>query len=152
MNEDYFDMFRCLIARGVDFLLVGGHAVSAYGYFRSTFDLDIWILATPANAQAVYHALNDFGAPMATVTPADFVREGFVFQIGVIPRRIDILNRIDGVAYEAASQRARDYKVADVAIKMISLDDLITNKLASGRGKDLADAQELQKIRDRQNG
>ena len=144
MDSNYLDMLKCLNRAGVDYIMVGGWAVSLHGYVRATIDLDIWILADQENARKVYAALGEFGAPLGTVSPEDFATDGTIFQIGVAPCRIDVINRIDGVRYADASPRAIQKTIEGVPVRIISREDLITNKRASGRTKDLADAEILE--------
>jgi len=88
LNEDYKDMLRALSDEKVKFLLVGAYAMAAHGYPRATGDMDIWVLPSPENAEAVLRALNQFGAPLHDLTAEDLQKEGTVFQIGVAPRRV----------------------------------------------------------------
>ena len=144
MDSNYLDMLRCLNKAGVDYIMVGGWAVNLHGYVRATIDLDIWILADQENARKVYAALGEFGAPLGEVKPEDFAQDGTIFQIGVAPCRIDVINKIDGVKYAEASSRAVQKTIEGVPVRIISLEDLIANKRASGRTKDLADAEILE--------
>ena len=152
LNPDYRDMVECLLREGVDFMLVGGYAVALHGWPRTTFDIDFWIMANPENAKAVMRAITSFGAPLMGLTEADFHRPGMVFQIGTEPQRIDIISAVDGLDYADASLRAVTMNVDGLEIKVVSLDDLIVNKRASGRPKDIADAVMLEKLKDRENG
>lgn len=147
MNADYTDMLKCLNKSGVDYVLVGGWAVNMHGYVRATIDLDIWIMADRENAGKVYAALGAFGAPMGEVKPEDFATDGTIFQIGVAPCRIDIINRVDGLTYADAAPRAVLREIDGVPVRVLSLDDLIANKRASGRTKDLADAEVLEGLK-----
>lgn len=151
-NSDYRDMIECLQREGVEFMLVGGYAVALHGWPRTTFDIDFWIMANPQNAAAVMCALKAFGAPLMDLTEEDFHRPGMVFQIGTEPQRIDILSAVSGVAYEDAVSRALKMEVDGLTLKVISLDDLIANKRASGRPKDIVDALTLEKLKEKQNG
>ncbi len=152
LNPDYRDMVECLVREGVDFMLVGGYAVALHGWPRTTFDIDFWIMANPENAKAVMRAITSFGAPLMGLTEADFHRPGMVFQIGTEPQRIDIISAVDGLDYADASLRAVTMNVDGLEIKVVSLDDLIVNKRASGRPKDIADAVMLEKLKERENG
>ena len=152
LNPDYRDMVECLLKEGVDFMLVGGYAVALYGWPRTTFDIDFWIMANPENAKAVMRAVRAFGAPLMGLTEADFHKPGMVFQIGTEPQRIDIISAADGLDYADASHRAVRMIVDGLEIKVISIDDLIINKRASGRPKDIADALALEKLKARANG
>ena len=152
LNPDYRDMIECLLNNGVDFMLVGGYAVALHGWPRTTFDIDFWIMANPENAKSVMRAITAFGAPLMGLTEADFHRPRMVFQIGVEPQRIDIISAVDGLDYADASLRAVTMNVDGLEIKVVSLDDLIVNKRASGRPKDIADAVMLEKLKERENG
>ena len=145
-------MIECLQHESVEFMLVGGYAVALYGWPRMTFDIDFWILANPQNAAAVVRALKAFGAPLMDLKEEDFHKPGMVFQIGTEPQRIDILSAISGVSYEDAAVHAEQMEVDGLSLKVISLDDLIVNKRASGRPKDVADAMTLEKLREKRNG
>ena len=129
-------MLRCLNKAQVDYLLVGGWAVNFYGYVRTTVDLDIWVFADRENAQRIYRALIDFGAPLATVQPQDFEQDDLIFQIGVAPCRIDVITRIDGVSYRE--------EIQGIPVSVLSKADLIANKRSTGRTKDIADAEILE--------
>ena len=144
MNADYTDMLKCLNRAGVDYMLVGGWAVNMYGYIRATVDLDIWILADADNARKVYTAVAEFGAPVSEMKPEEFAEYGMIFQIGVAPCRVDIISKISGVSYADAATRAVPKVIDGVPVRIISLDDLIENKKASGRAKDLADVEVLE--------
>ncbi len=152
LNADYRDMVECLLKEGVDFMLVGGYAVALYGWPRTTFDIDFWIMASPANAKAVMRAIRSFGAPLMGVTESDFSRPGIVFQIGTEPQRIDILSAVDGLDYAEVSSRAVKMNIDGLEVKVIPIDALIVNKRASGRPKDIADALALEKLREMANG
>ena len=147
MNADYLDMLKCLNKAGVDYIMVGGWAVNLHGYVRATIDLDIWIMADQTNANKVYTALRAFGAPLGDVKPEDFATDGTIFQIGVAPCRIDVINKIDGVNYADAAPRAVAREIDGVPVRIIAIEDLIANKRASGRTKDLADAEILEGLR-----
>ena len=144
MDSNYLDMLKCLNKAGVDYIMVGGWAVNLHGYVRATVDLDIWILADQENARKVYAALGEFGAPLGQVKPEDFAQDGTIFQIGVAPCRIDVINKIDGVSYADAAPRAIPKTIEGISVRIISREDLIANKRASGRTKDLADAEILE--------
>ena len=144
MDSNYLDMLKCLNKAGVDYIMVGGWAVNLHGYVRATIDLDIWILADQENARKVYAALGEFGAPLGEVKPEDFAQDGTIFQIGVAPCRIDVINKIDGVSYADAAPRAIPKTIEGIPVRIISREDLIANKRASGRTKDLADAEILE--------
>ena len=146
LNEDYRDMLQCLLKENVRFLLVGAYAVAVYGYPRATKDIDIFVRAGPENATSLMKALARFGAPLSDISESDFSQEGIVFRIGSSPRRIDILTRISGVEFERAYANRQTVSVEGMDIPVISLEDLIANKRASGRTQDLADLEKLQSV------
>ena len=147
MNADYIDMLKCLNKASVDYILVGGWAVNMYGYIRATVDLDIWILADADNAKKVYSAVAEFGAPVSEMKPEEFAEYGMIFQIGVAPCRVDIISKISGVSYADAVTRAVPKTIDGIPVRIIALEDLIANKKASGRTKDLADVEVLEGLR-----
>ena len=102
LNPDFRDMLSALSAERAEYLLVGAYAVAVHGLPRATGDLDIWIRASDANARRVWRALGRFGAPLSELREADLQTPGIVVQIGVAPRRIDLLTAIDGVAFDEA--------------------------------------------------
>lgn len=136
---------QSLLDEDVDFILVGAYALASHGYPRATMDIDIWVRAAPDNAEKVYRALSEFGAPMDAVSVSDFSEEGTIFQIGVAPRRIDIITRISGVNYIEASAAADSREIGGLTIKILSAEHLIRNKLATGRPKDIDDAENLRR-------
>ena len=145
LTKDFKDLLRLLNANAVDYLLIGGHAFSVHAEPRTTKDLDIFIRSNPENARAVFRALAQFGAPLGGMSDADFV-DGTTFQLGVPPDRIDILQKIDGVTFdEAWANRVEGNLDGEVPTHVISRDDLIRNKLASGREQDLLDVKVLRK-------
>ena len=139
LNPDYRDMLSALSAAGVEYLLVGAFALAAHGLPRATGDIDIWVRPSPENALRVLKALQEFGAPAFNLTIEDLSTLDLVFQIGVAPRRIDILTSIDGIDFDHAWPNRVSVELEGVTVPVISRADLITNKRASGRPKDRAD-------------
>ena len=149
MLKDQKELLYALNAHGVDYLVVGGHAAIAYGVARLTKDLDVLIRSDEATGKAVYAALASFGAPMETLRPEDFSSNpNTIVQLGVPPNRIDILQSIEGISFEEVWRNRNDFDIeAGTSAHYISLDDLIRNKELVGRPGDLADVDELRKIR-----
>jgi hypothetical protein len=146
LNEDYREMLQVLGDEKVRFLLVGAYALAAHGYPRATMDIDIWVMPSPDNADAVLRALRRFGAPLNNLTKADLEQEGTVFQIGVAPRRIDIITAVSGLQFDEAFSHASPVDVEGIQVHIPSVADLIRNKRASGRTRDLADAEALENL------
>ena len=147
LNEDYRDMLQALHDEKVRFLLVGAYAMAAHGYPRATMDIDIWVMPEPENAEALLRALRRFGAPLQNITREDLQTDGMVFQIGVAPRRIDIITTASGLDFEETFKRSIAIDIEGIDVHTPSLADLIRNKRAAGRTKDLADAEALEEIR-----
>ncbi len=148
LNEDYKDMLRALCDENVRFVLVGAYALAAHGYPRATMDIDIWVMPSPENADAVLRALSRFGAPLHNLTKEDLLKDGTIFQIGVAPRRIDIITAASGLRFEQAYQNSILVSIEGIDIRIPSIDDLILNKRATGRTKDLADAEALESLKE----
>lgn len=144
MLKDQRDLLLAFNARKVRYLVVGGYAYSFYAEPRATKDLDVFVDPTPENATAVFRALTDFGAPLAGMSAADFQDGKSWFQIGVALSRIDIIQRIDAIDFDAAWRSSEPGMAADdIPVRYISLEDLIRNKLAVGRPRDLVDVEDL---------
>ena len=147
LNEDYKDMLLALSDEKVKYLLVGAYALAAHGYPRATMDIDIWVMPSPQNADAVMRALRRFGAPLHNLTKEDLQKDGTIFQIGVAPRRIDIITTASGLRFEETFERSLSVIIEGIKVHIPSVDDLIHNKRASGRTKDLADAEALELLK-----
>lgn len=146
MNEDFRDLLVALLGAQARFLIVGAHAMAVHGVPRATGDLDVWILRTPENAARVFAALLRFGAPLRSlgVAEADLTKPGSVIQIGLPPRRIDVLTDITGVGFEAAWTGRVSHAFAGVEAPFIGREHLLLNKRATGRLKDRADVEALE--------
>lgn len=144
---DQLDLLSVFHAHGVRFLIVGGHAVNIYTEPRYTNDLDVLVSGDEVNGHAVYAALAQFGTPLAGVTVQDFIHKPTqYFQVGVPPARVDVLQSIPAVSFEEAWERATIVTINGHRERFLSREDLIRNKLAAGRPKDLVDADELRKF------
>jgi len=147
LNEDYKDMLLALTDEKVRYLLVGAYALAAHGYPRATMDIDIWVIPSLQNADAVMRALHRFGASLHNLTKEDLQKEGTIFQIGVAPRRIDIITAASGLRFEETYSRSFPVEIEGIKVHIPSIDDLICNKKASGITKDLADAEALESLK-----
>ncbi len=152
LNEDYKEILQCFVDEGVEFLIVGAYAMAAHGYPRATMDIDIWVRPSRSNAEAVLCALRRFRAPLRSLTLDDLQEDDTIFQIGVAPRRIDIITGASGLRFEEVFARSITIRIEGLLVRVPSLDDLITNKKASGRTKDLADAEALESLRSLKKG
>ena len=144
LNRDFREMLSELLDASAEYLIVGAYALAAHGVPRATGDLDVWIRPSKDNAGRVFAALARFGAPLDHVSLEDFTNPGMVFQIGVAPRRIDILTSIDGVDFDSAWSGRSSVEIDGLRVPVLGREDLIANKRAVGRPKDLADIAMLE--------
>lgn len=143
MTKDFKDLLRALNTNGAKYLIIGGHAFGVHAEPRTTKDLDLFIRSDAKNAKAVFRALAQFGAPLQGMSPADF-EDGTTYQLDQTPNRIDVLQRIDGITFEEAWANRLESKIdGEIPAAVISREDLILNKLASGREQDLLDVKVL---------
>lgn len=146
MNPDFKDLLSTFNAGGVEFLVVGAHALAVHGHLRATKDLDVWLRPTLENASKVIASLIQFGAPLHDLAAGDLAEPGTVFQIGVPPIRIDLLTAVDGLEFDDAWKDRRPTRFAGEPAFVPSMAHLIRNKRASGRLQDLADIEALERI------
>ena len=144
MNQDYKDILQNLLENNVEFLVVGAYALAAHGFPRATGDIDIFVNRTSDNSKKVYQAIQNFGAPLGELNDQSFTEAGVIYQIGVAPRRIDIITDIDGIDFQSAWENKIEIKIGDILVPVISKTDLIKNKKASARDKDKLDIKILE--------
>jgi hypothetical protein len=145
VNRDFRDLLAAFLEAGVRFLVVGAHALAVHGVPRATGDLDVWIAPDIENADRAWQALLAFGAPLESmgITRGDLGRPDQVVQVGLPPRRIDILTSISGVAFQDAWPERVTHDADGLAVPFLGRAALVRNKRASGRAKDLADLEAL---------
>ncbi|MDQ3815837.1 MAG: nucleotidyltransferase [Armatimonadota bacterium] len=148
VNSDFKELLSLFNDNHVKYLVIGGYAVIKYAEPRYTKDLDLWVQADEVNAVAVLTALRTFGAPLANLTADDFAHEGYFYQLGVPPIRVDILMSIPGLTFDDAWSRRVEVDFEGVLVPFISKQDLIVSKRASGRPEDLRDADLLSQVED----
>ncbi len=144
MNDDFKDLLGLFNEYQVEYLVVGGYAVVEYTEPRFTKDLDLWVRANAENAERVYAALKAFSAPVSQLTPEDFSQEGYFFQMGREPNRVDVLMSIPGIPFGTAWENRHEVEIEGLLVRFIGLQDLLIAKEASGRPQDLLDAARLQ--------
>jgi len=153
MYQDFKDLLSAFHAHNVKYLIIGGYAVSLHAQPRATQDLDLFIKADPANAQAIYAALATFGAPVESIRVEDFADRSSFIRFRCEPLAVDIYSEIPGLDFDAAWERRIEAIIdprSGLKASFISRDDLIASKLASGRIRDLADVEEIQEATDSQ--
>ena len=138
VSPDFKDLLRLFNRFQVKYLIVDGYAVIKYTEPRYTKDLDLWTKADVENASAVYQALKAFGASLENLTANDFAHEGYFYQMGIAPVRVDILMSITGITFEKAWPRRVEVSFDGVQTLVISREDLIVSKQALGASARLA--------------
>ena len=148
LHQDFRDLLVLFADAGVEFVIVGAYALALHGTPRASGDIDLFVRATPANAERVFAALARFGAPLeaAGVAAGDFAQPGLVYQIGLPPRRIDVMTKIYGVTFDEAWESRVTVEVEGRAVGFIGRATLLKNKQAAGRPQDIADIARLQRI------
>lgn len=147
LEKDFEDFVKLLNKYKVAYMIVGGYALALHGKPRHTGDLDIWIDVSEGNAVKLVKVLKEFGMESLGLEKEDFLKPGFISQIGYPPLRIDILNSIDGVSFDDALNGMQKISLEDdLFLNYIGLDDFLVNKQASGRKQDLADIREIKKL------
>jgi hypothetical protein len=141
-------MLSALNDSSADYLVIGAHAIATYATPRATGDFDIWIRPTKENAERVWIALSNFGAPRSRLTIQDLHTLDNIYQIGVAPNRIDILTSITGVEFDEAWSHRTESQIDGIAVRVIGREELLKNKRATGRPKDLADVAWLEESRE----
>lgn len=149
LHEDFRDLLVLFADAGVEFVIVGAYALAFHGAPRASGDIDLFVRPSLANAQRVFDELPRFGAPLesAGVTAGDFAQPAAVYQIGLPPRRIDVLTEISGVTFDEAWTSRVVGEVEGRTVGFIGRAALLKNKEASGRPKDIADAARLRQTK-----
>lgn len=143
LSKDFKEFLESLNAHDVRYLVVGGYAVALHGHPRYTKDLDVWIELSPENAENIIRALDEFGFGSLGLQPDDFLQPDQIIQLGYPPNRIDILTTLKGLKFEACYATKVDVDIQGLHIKLIDIESLKKNKIATGRTQDLADAENL---------
>jgi hypothetical protein len=144
LSPDFKDFFASLNKARVRYLVVGGYAVALHGHPRYTKDIDIWVGLDEENARRLVQAIEDFGFGSLGLAADDFLVPDRIVQLGYPPSRIDLLTTLPGVAFEACFPSAVEVTIDGLTVTFIDLENLRTNKRASGRHQDLADLDNLQ--------
>lgn len=151
LHNDFKEFLKLLNSEGIEYLVVGGHAVGLYGYPRATGDIDIWCNRTGDNAEKLVRILNEFGFSDLAIEADLFLTEGRIIRMGIPPVRIELLTSISGVTFEECFSRKHVESIPGIEVNFISLDDLKVNKKAAGRLKDLDDLEHLRRFGESEN-
>ena len=142
--KDFKEFLQLLNSKEVEYLVIGGYAVGYHGYPRSTGDMDVWISINEKNALKMVNALKEFGFEIPGLKKDIFLNEEKIIRMGVPPMRLEIITTIDGVGFEKCFKNRVIADFGSFKVNFISKDDLLINKRASGRPKDLVDYSKLQ--------
>lgn len=143
LSQDFKEFVELLIKHKAEYLIVGGYAVGVHGHPRYTGDLDIWLHSTQENAKKILNCLKEFGFGSFQLSENDFLKENNVIQLGNPPLRIDLLTNIDGVTFNECFSNRKEIEIDGILVSFIGYNDLIKNKLKTGRAKDLDDIENL---------
>ncbi|MAS93897.1 MAG: hypothetical protein CMO55_11950 [Verrucomicrobiales bacterium] len=144
LQKDIREFVELLLSEKVEFLLVGGYALAVHGAPRFTEDIDFLIQVSPENADRIIGVIEKFGFGDLEIERDDFLKADYIIQLGMAPNRIDLLTGIDGTTWNESWNSRIPFELDGLPIQVIGKDQLIRNKLASGRSQDLADAERLQ--------
>ena len=147
MEQDerhYRDLLGALKSAGAEFLVVGAHALAAHGIVRGTDDFDVWVRAGRENAERVWRALHEFGAPTGDATLEELAEGKIGIRFGGAAAMIDVLTSISGVGFEVAWARRVETEVLEEAVAVLNLRDILENKKTAGRPKDLVDVAAIE--------
>jgi predicted nucleotidyltransferase len=143
LPRDFQDFLRLLNANAIRYVVIGGYAVAYHGYVRYTGDLDLFVELSVNNAAKLVSALREFGFELPQLKPALFLRRVRIVRLGYEPMRLEILNEIDGVSFEECYRHRCRSRVGILRVNFIALPQLLRNRRASCRQKDLADVEAL---------
>jgi len=144
--QDFIDLFQYLNAHQVEYLIVGGYALTFYGYPVHTDDLDLFIAPNQNTIQRLLQALNDFGFSDLGLTANDFLDPDKLVSLGYPPEKLDMVTAISGVSWQDAWGKRRSGSFYGVPVQIISKELLIKNKRARGRPEDLKEADTLEQL------
>ena len=145
LTPEFREFLECLNGAGVEYLLVGGFAVNFYGYHRFTEDIDFWIAASDENLGRLLAAVRAFFGDDLAGLDMNFLKNNESLYLGRVPDKIEVFQKASGLDFSEAYPRRLESALEGIPIKVISLADLRSNKLASARHKDLADLERLPK-------
>jgi predicted nucleotidyltransferase len=143
LPADLREFLKLLNSKRVEYLLIGGYAVGYYGYPRATADMDIWVAISSTNAAKLVRVLHAFGFGMPDLREELFLLEDRIVRLGEPPLRIELLTSVSGLTFEECYPHRQKALLDGLRVDVISLPDLLRNKKASGRPKDMDDLEHL---------
>ena len=149
LDKDFKEFIELLNEHKVKYLIIGGYAVNFHGYPRYTKDIDFWLWMTKENIQNLIQAIRQFGFGSLDLEIKDFMIPENIIQLGYEPYRIDLLVDVEGIEFEECFERRTEAQLDGIDVKFISLQDLIQAKKTAGRLQDLADAEQLERLKEK---
>lgn len=146
LPDTFKELLESLNNHNVKYLLIGGYAVGMHGYSRATEDINFFVARDEDNANRIVEALTEFGLGGPSLKTEIFTSENSLVIMGVAPLAVDILNYLKDIDFDTAYERRKIVTCEGVKVNLISYDDLIKNKIAVGRHKDLSDVEYLNRI------
>lgn len=143
LPNEWKELVELLNRKNVKYIIVGGVAVTFHGYPRFTGDIDFWVAVSKENAEKIVECINEFGFGSMHLKPEDFLEEDIVLQLGRQPLRIDFLTSLTGLVFEECYPKAIHTVYDNLPMVFIDKESLLKNKIATGRPRDLGDAEEL---------
>jgi len=145
VQPDFKELLALLNAHKVDYIIVGAYALAFHGAPRFTGDIDIFVKPVPKNSECILAALKEFGFGSLDLAKADFEASDKVVQLGVAPVRVDLITSLTGVSWDEAFSGKIKGTYGDIPVYYLGRKELICNKTALGRKRDLADIEALGK-------
>jgi predicted nucleotidyltransferase len=149
LDKDFKEFIELLNAHDVQYLVIGEYAVNFHGYPRYTKNIDFWLWMTDENIEKLLQVIKSFGFGSLGLDKNDFSDADNIIQLGYEPYRIDLLMDVNGVDFQECYNRRIDGEIETVKVKFLSIDDLIVAKKNAGKLQDLADAEQLEKLRNK---
>lgn len=150
LSSDYEELFKTFAKHKVKYLVIGAYAVIYYTEPQHTKDIDIWIKPDKENAEKVFAALAEFGAPLINVAEDLFTQKNMMYQIGVAPVRIDILMGVEGLDFDICYRKREKVEYGNLMVDFVDISSLIKAKTISKRDKDKTDIPKLRKVKNKQ--
>ena len=149
LEKDFKEFLELLNKLDVQYLVIGGYAVNFHGYPRYTKDIDLWLWLSEENINRLMKVLNEFGFGDVGLKKDDFLNPENVIQLGYEPFRIDLVVDVEGINFKECYERKVEANLEGIKIYFLSLQDLIGIKKKTGRPQDLADAHQLEKLKNK---
>ena len=150
LPSDFKEFLKLLKEHNVRYLLIGAYAVNYHGYVRATGDMDIWVAIHPYNAKKIVAVLGEFGFENdPEIKPELFLQEKKIIRMGVPPVRLEITTSMSGVEFDECYRTRIVDEFDGVEVNLIDFENLMKNKKASGRPKDILDYEKLQQKKTR---